>query len=76
MIGLQFVYKREALLVSTLPFLPSMVDPRRFAEDAWNDARWSGAITNFHTYVICHISAPWKHWKHIHFHLERENLEF
>ena len=59
MIGLQCVYKREALLVSImLPFPPSMMDPPQFAEDAWNDARCSRAITNFRTYSRCHISAP------------------
>ena len=52
MIGLQSAYKREALLASTLPFLPSTMDPPQFAKDAWNDARCSRAITIFHTYVI------------------------
>ena len=52
MIGLQSAYKREALLASTLPFLPSTMDPPQFAEDAWNDARCSRAITIFHTYFI------------------------
>lgn len=57
MIGLQCVYKREALLVSImLPFLPSMMGPSTICRGC---LEWCQVQSGDHKFShICHISAP------------------